>query len=248
MYLHKILQREMDLEKTIISAVKRNSWVPNCEQRLLWELRKTEKPSLILKRARNVNVYDTMTTGYDLWYPTTTYCLISCCLLTSLLADIQLIQLIDHPSSSEVWLHTKHLLKKDLDPQKPAGWASVGDQSSSIISQQTGSHWFPLSSQNSNKQKQTWPSVCSLLMFKLHFYPTVHQREDFGFFHRLSGGLWPAHAVHKGRVFRGSGESQNRVLLNKTVWLMEDVHPPQLMSHWLSVAAMHFWDVAYKLA
>lgn len=85
-------------------------------------------------------------------------------------------------------------------------------------------------------------------MFKLHLHPTVHQREDLSFFHGLSGGLWPAHTVHKGRVLRGSGDSQNRALLSKTVSPTEGVHPPQLMSDWLPVAAMHFLDVAYKLA
>lgn len=33
-YLLKTLQKEMDLEKTVISAVKTNSWAPNREQRL----------------------------------------------------------------------------------------------------------------------------------------------------------------------------------------------------------------------
>lgn len=61
MYLHKILQKKTDLEKAVIRAVKTNSWVPKCEQRLLWELRKAENPRLILKKARNVNIYDTMT-------------------------------------------------------------------------------------------------------------------------------------------------------------------------------------------
>lgn len=175
MYLHKILQREMDLEKTIISAVKRNSWVPNCEQRLLWELRKTEKPSLILKRARNVNVYDTMTTGYDLWYPTTTYCLISCLFNKSL--DLLFNKLLSldqfigrYPADPADWPSkllrglTSHeaLLEKRLRPSETS-WLSICWRS--IIINHQSTDWFPLVSTFLPELKQTKTNVTLSLLF-----------------------------------------------------------------------------------